>query len=142
MSGTVGIVVNTDKIKDPILGYKDVFHRKHKNRIVVVNDNREMVSWVLDTLGIPINNITPADLDKVRPVLAGWLKLIKVYDSDSPKTALINGDVDLGIVWSGEAAPLLAAGSQIPLCPARRRGSHVRRQSLHSRPPPPTRMPR
>jgi spermidine/putrescine transport system permease protein len=104
MSGTVGIVVNTDKIKDPILGYKDVFTDSHKNRIVVVNDNREMVSWVLDTLGIPINNITPDNLDKVRPVLAGWLKLIKVYDSDSPKTALINGDVDLGIVWSGEAA--------------------------------------
>jgi spermidine/putrescine transport system permease protein len=29
-----------------------------------------------------------------------------VYDSDSPKTALLNGDVDLGVVWSGEAAIL------------------------------------
>ena len=31
---------------------------------------------------------------------------MKVYDSDSPKTALLNGDVDLGVVWSGEAALL------------------------------------
>jgi spermidine/putrescine transport system substrate-binding protein len=34
------------------------------------------------------------------------LPQIKVYDSDSPKTALLNGDVDVGIVWSGEAALL------------------------------------
>ena len=26
-----------------------------------------------------------------------------MFDSDSPKTALIAGDVDLGIVWTGEA---------------------------------------
>jgi spermidine/putrescine transport system permease protein len=32
---------------------------------------------------------------------------VKVYDSDSPKTALLNGDVDLGVVWSGEAAILI-----------------------------------
>ena len=40
-------------------------------------------------------------------MLAKWLPLVKVYDSDSPKTALLNGDVDLGIVWSGEAAILI-----------------------------------
>ncbi len=42
----------------------------------------------------------------MKPVLNEWLPQIKVYDSDSPKTALLNGDVDLGIVWSGEAAIL------------------------------------
>jgi spermidine/putrescine transport system substrate-binding protein len=40
-------------------------------------------------------------------VLTKWLPLVKVYDSDSPKTALLNGDVDLGVVWSGEAAILI-----------------------------------
>jgi spermidine/putrescine transport system permease protein len=42
----------------------------------------------------------------VRPVLANWLPQIKVFDSDSPKTALLAGDVDLGVVWSGEGAIL------------------------------------
>ena len=32
MTGTVGIVVNTDKIKDPIHGFADVFQPKYKNR--------------------------------------------------------------------------------------------------------------
>ena len=104
MAGTVGIVVNTDVVKDSIHGYGDVFQDKYKGRIVVVADNREMVSWALDAAGIPINDITPANLKKIRPTLGNWIKLVKVFDSDSPKTALINGDVDLGLVWSGEAA--------------------------------------
>src|SRR5207302_5578156 len=37
-----------------------------------------------------------------------WLKLVKSFDSDSPKTGFLNGDVDLGVVWSGEAALLFA----------------------------------
>jgi spermidine/putrescine transport system substrate-binding protein len=106
MSGTVGIVVNTGKIKTPIKGYKDVFQPQFKDRIVVLNDSRELVTWALYTQGLPINTITSANLAKIRPVLANWVKLVKVFDSDSPKTALLNGDVDLGIVWSGEAAIL------------------------------------
>lgn len=106
MTGSVGIVVNTDKVKDDIKGYKDVFQPKFKDRIVVLNDNREIVSWALSTAGIDINDVTPATIEKIKPLLKEWLPLVKVYDSDSPKTALLNGDVDLGIVWGGEAAIL------------------------------------
>lgn len=108
MTGTVGIVVNTEKVKDPIRGYRDLFQPKFKNRIVVVNDNREIVSWALVTLGLDQNALTPANLAKARPLVAEWIKLVKVFDSDSPKTPLLNGDVDLGVVWSGEAARLVA----------------------------------
>ena len=106
MTGTVGIVVNTERVHDPVTGFGDVFDGKHKGRIVVVDDAREMVSWALATLKIPPNDISTATLARARPVLARWLPQIKVFDSDSPKTALLAGDVDLGIVWSGEGAIL------------------------------------
>lgn len=106
MAGTVGIVVNTDKVKEPVTGYKDLFSDKHKDRIVVVDDGRELVVAALYTLGIGLNDITPANLKKTRPVLTDWFKKIKLFDSDSPKTALLNGEVDLGLVWGGEAAIL------------------------------------
>ena len=35
--------------------------------------------------------------------MAELVSAIKLFDSDSPKTALIAGDADLGIVWTGEA---------------------------------------
>lgn len=106
MAGSVGIVINTDKVKEPVKGYKDLFSGKYKKRIVVLNDAREIVSWALATLGLPINEISTESLEKTKPVLAEWLPQVKRYDSDSPKTALLNGDVDLGVVWSGEAAIL------------------------------------
>jgi spermidine/putrescine-binding protein len=106
MAGSVGIVVNTDKVKDEIKGYKDVFQKKYEGRIVVLDDPREIVTWALATIGKGPNDVTPETLAQIRPVLQQWLPLVKVYDSDSPKTALLNGDVDLGVVWSGEAALL------------------------------------
>ena len=109
MAGSVGIVVNTDKIKDQVSGYRDVFQPKYAGRIVVVNDPREIVTWALVTMGKRANDVTPETLEQVKPLLKQWLPLVKVYDSDSPKTALLNGDVDLGIVWSGEAALLYNA---------------------------------
>jgi spermidine/putrescine-binding protein len=107
MQGTVGIIVNTERIKEPVASFADVFSAKHKGKIVVLDDSREVVGWALSSLGIDANDVAAANLEKVKPVLAAWLPLVKVYDSDSPKTALTNGDVDLGIVWSGEGAILL-----------------------------------
>jgi spermidine/putrescine transport system substrate-binding protein len=107
MQGSVGIVVNTTRIHEPVQSYADVFQAKYRGRIVVLDDAREIVSWGLATLGLGPDQVAKPDLEKVRPVLASWLPLVKVYDSDSPKTALLNGDVDLGVVWSGEAALLI-----------------------------------
>lgn len=106
MVGTVGIVVNRERVREPVRGYQDVFSPAHAGRIVILNDSREIVSWALEVLGLPINDLTPANLARARPLLAAWLPRVRVYDSDSPKTALLNGDVDLGVVWSGEAALL------------------------------------
>jgi spermidine/putrescine-binding protein len=106
MAGTVGIVVNTEKVKDDIKGYKDVFQDKYKGRIVALDDARETVSWVLYTQGKDPNTINADVLSGARATMAQWMKLIKLYDSDSPKTAMLNGDVDLGVVWSGEGALL------------------------------------
>jgi spermidine/putrescine transport system substrate-binding protein len=107
MQGTVGIVINTEKVKEPIAGYGDVFQEKYKGRIVILDDALEIVTWGLATLGLGPDAVTKPNLEKVRPVLAKWLPLVKVYDSDSPKTPLLNGDCDLGVIWSGEAAILI-----------------------------------
>lgn len=107
MAGTVGIVVNTDLVKGEIRGFTDVFTPQHKGNIVVLDDAREIVSWALLTNGMGVNQVSDKNLNKIKPTLEQWLPLVKVYDSDSPKTALLNGDVALGVVWGGEGAILL-----------------------------------
>lgn len=107
MAGTVGIVFHPGRVKSEVKGFKDLFDDRFRNRIVVVNDNREMVAWALAVAGKNVNDITPETLASIRPTLETWVGLVKVWDSDSPKTALLAGDVDLGVVWSGEAARLI-----------------------------------
>lgn len=107
MAGTVGIVVNTEKIQDDIRGFADVFTEKNRGNIVVLDDSREIVAWGFLSQGTPINRVTDEDLKKVKPLIAKWLPLVKVYDSDSPKSALLNGDAAIGVVWGGEGAILL-----------------------------------
>lgn len=107
MAGTVGIVVNTDLVKGEVKGFSDVFKPENKGNIVVLDDAREIVSWALLANGMGVNQVTEKNLNKIKPTLEQWLPLVKVYDSDSPKTALLNGDVGLGVVWGGEGAILL-----------------------------------
>jgi spermidine/putrescine transport system substrate-binding protein len=107
MAGTVGIVVNTELVKDDIKSFSDVFKPENKGKIVVLDDAREIVSWALLSQGIPVNDMSDENLEKARGVLENWLPLVKVYDSDSPKTSLLNGDVAIGVVWGGEGAILV-----------------------------------
>jgi spermidine/putrescine transport system permease protein len=107
MAGSVGIIVNTEVVQDDIKSYNDVFQEKFAKNIVVLDDAREIVSWGLESLGIPVNEVSDENLAKVKPLLEKWLPLVRVFDSDSPKTALLNGDVALGVVWAGEGAILL-----------------------------------
>lgn len=106
MTGTVGIVVNTAVVHEPIHGFVDVFQDRYKKRIVALDDKREIASWAFSTLKIPINDMTPENLARARPLLRQWLPLVKVFNSDDPKRPLRGGDVNIGIVYSGDAATL------------------------------------
>jgi len=129
MAGTVGIVVNTDLVKDDIRGYADVFREKYSQKIVVLDDAREIVTWGFLAQGIPVNQATDENLAKVKPLVSRWLPLVKLYDSDSPKTALLHGDAAVGIVWGGEGAILLNADKKFKwVLPAE--GTHLFVDSL------------
>jgi spermidine/putrescine transport system substrate-binding protein len=78
MVGSVGIVVNTEKVPDDIKGYNDVFQEKYRGRIVILDDSREIVSWALATVGLGPNDVTPDSLAKVKPILQQWLPLVQV----------------------------------------------------------------
>ena len=106
LSGFVGITYNAETVTTPVVGLNDVFTPERAGRIVVLDDSREIVSWAMAAEGMPINDVTDGNLEKIKPRLKDWMSKVKVYDSDSPKTSLSNGDVDIGVIWSGEGAIL------------------------------------
>jgi spermidine/putrescine transport system substrate-binding protein len=101
--GTDAIVYNSDTVETPPVSWADLWNPEYKNRIVAVDDPRMMIGVALLVLGYDINSTSEAELDEAKEKLLELKPNIRIYDSDSPKTPLLAGDVDLGVVWNGEA---------------------------------------
>ncbi|MFN8414291.1 MAG: spermidine/putrescine ABC transporter substrate-binding protein [Anaerolineales bacterium] len=101
--GTDAIVYNSDTVKTPPTSWADLWNPEYKGRIVAVDDPRVMIGAALLVLGYDVNSTDEAQLEAAKQKLLELKPNIRVYDSDSPKTPLLAGDVDLGVVWNGEA---------------------------------------
>ena len=102
-AGTDAIVVNTDAVSEVPTSWADLWKPEYAGRLVSLDDSRLVIGITLLTLGYDINTTDPAQLAEAKAKLSELAAGIKLFDSDSPKTALIAGDVDLGITWTGEA---------------------------------------
>ncbi|MBK6792812.1 MAG: spermidine/putrescine ABC transporter substrate-binding protein [Anaerolineales bacterium] len=101
--GSTGIVYNTETVKTPPTSYADLWNAEYAGHIIAVDDSRTMITITLLALGYDANSTDPAQLDEAKAKLKELTANIRIFDSDSPKTALISGEADLGIIWSTEA---------------------------------------
>jgi spermidine/putrescine-binding protein len=102
-AGTDAIVVNTDKVKDVPKSWEDLWKPEYAGKMVFLDQSRDVIGLTLLTLGYDVNTTDPKQLEEAKNKLKLLVSNIKLFDSDSPKTALIAGDVDLGMTWTGEA---------------------------------------
>ncbi len=102
-AGTDSIVVNTDAVENVPVSWEDLWKPEYAGKMVFLDDSRAVIGLTLLTLGYDVNTTDPAQLDEAKAKLALLVPGIKLFDSDSPKTALIAGDVDLGMTWTAEA---------------------------------------
>ncbi|HSR20005.1 MAG TPA: spermidine/putrescine ABC transporter substrate-binding protein [Anaerolineales bacterium] len=103
MAGTDAIIYNSDKVTDPPTSWADLWNPDYASRLVLLDDPRVVIGFTLLTLGYDINTRNAQELDEAKAKLTELIPNVKLFDSDSPKTALIAGDVDVGNVWNGEA---------------------------------------
>ncbi|MGZ9220581.1 MAG: ABC transporter substrate-binding protein [Anaerolineales bacterium] len=103
LAGTDAIVVNTDAVENVPQSWADLWKPEHAGKMIFLDDSRAVIGLTLLTLGYDVNTKDPAELEKAKEKLAELVPNVKAFDSDSPKTALIAGDVDLGMTWTGEA---------------------------------------
>lgn len=101
--GLDAIVVNTATVDNVPTSYADLWKDEYAGKLIMVDDARTIIGATLLTLGYDPNTTDPAQLEEAKTKLAELVPNVNIFDSDSPKTALIAGDADLGIVWTGEA---------------------------------------
>lgn len=104
MWGDAVIAVNTEKVTKPVTSYKDLWDPSFKNSLVVLDDQRAIIGAALKKLGYSLNETDEKKLEQAKEELKNLTPNIKAYDSDSPKTLLINGEAKAGLVWGAEAA--------------------------------------
>ena len=97
------IAVNRDNISSDIRGYKDLMNSKYKNDIVMLDDQRIVIGMALLANGYDMNSVNKEELAVAKKWLLDLKSNIKAYDSDSPKSFFITGEVNLGVLWNAEA---------------------------------------
>lgn len=103
-AGTDAIVYNSDVIKTSPTSWADLWQSGCVSKNMIMLDGaHDIIGATLLGLGYDVNSKDPKQLDEAKAKLLELAPCIKLYDSDSPKTALIAGDVDLGITWTGDA---------------------------------------
>jgi len=102
-AGTDAIVYNGDAVNPAPTSWEDLWKPEYADRMVFLDDSRAVIGLTLLTLGYDVNTTNPDELNAAKEKLALLVPNVRAFDSDSPKTALIAGDVDLGMTWTGEA---------------------------------------
>lgn len=102
--GVACIAVNTAKVDKEITSYADLFDPSLAGQLVVLDDYRAVIGITEKSMGLSMSESDPDTLAEVEEKLLTLKDNIKLYDSDSPKSALISGDCTVGMVWSAEVA--------------------------------------
>ena len=101
--GSQAIIYDAERVPAPPQAWADLWKPEFARRMVFVDDSRVIIGMALLSLGYSVNTTDAGQLAEAEARLRELVPNVKLFDSDSPKTALIAGDADLGIVWNGEA---------------------------------------
>ena len=96
------IVYDSEKL-DRITSYSDLLRPELENNLVLIDDQRIIIGAMLNAEGFDMNDTRDSSLEKSLEFFNKLRPNIKAFDSDSPKTFLITGEVDAGLIWNAEA---------------------------------------
>lgn len=109
MWGSTAIAVNTaDPDARAVTAIADLWNPALKGKLLLPNDMRGVIGLGLKRLGYSLNDRDPAHIAEACTLLKPLMGHVRVFDSDSPKQALLNGEVQVAVLWNGEA--FIAAG--------------------------------
>ena len=97
--GTV-IGVRTDVITDPVSKWSDLWDPKYKGKIVMLNDERDVLGAALKMMGYSLNTTDQEELDKAVAKCIEQKPLVRSYTSIATQRMIVQG-VGLTQGWTG-----------------------------------------
>ena len=102
--GSTGIGVNSNEI-DPasVTSWKQLFDKKYAKQLLLTDDLREVFHIGLVLNGHSPNSTNPDEIKQAYELLKTLMPNVLTFNSDAPREPFLAGDVNLGMIWSGEA---------------------------------------
>ncbi|WP_033827026.1 ABC transporter substrate-binding protein [Bacillus andreraoultii] len=112
--GTVGIVYNPKILgKREFHSWNDLWADDLKNQILLVDGAREVIGFGLNSLNYSLNDTNEAHLQEAKNKLVTLQPNIKAIVGDEIKMLLVNEEAPIGVVWSGDAADMMAENENL-----------------------------
>lgn len=102
--GTLGIVYNSDNVKENIDSWNALWDQKYKDKIIMMDSSRDAIGLSLIKMGYSMNSENETELNKAKEELMKQKPLVRAYQLDQTKDIMINGEADLAVMYSGDAA--------------------------------------
>jgi spermidine/putrescine transport system substrate-binding protein len=103
VSGVTGIFVNTNYYATTKLTkWADLWDARYDNKLMLLNDTREVFSMALLMLGFSANDQDPAHIKAAYLKLKALMRNVKVFSSETVTSIIIDEDATLGMAWNGD----------------------------------------
>lgn len=112
--GTLGIVYNDKFVKKgSIKNWNDLWSKKYRNQILLVDSARDIMGMSLVSLGYSMNTTSSLKLRLAQTKLDSLGPNIRAIIADEMKMYMVQNEVAIGVTWSGEASEMIDNNSHL-----------------------------
>ena len=101
--GTVGILYDSTKIKEPIDSWSVMFDGSYAGEIIMQNSIRDAYMCALKLKGYSLNTTDRAELAEAQEMLIKQKPDVEAYFVDEVREEMVAGNATLSVIYSGEA---------------------------------------
>lgn len=101
--GITGIFLNSSYYPpDSVSKWSDLWDKKYYDKLMLLDDTREVFSMALLALGYSANDHDPEHIKQAFLKLKELMKNVKVFSTDMLVSILIDEDATIGMAWNGD----------------------------------------
>lgn len=110
MSGTIGLVYNTDYVDEPIDSWTALWDTKYNKNVILLDGVRDTLGATLKMLGYSVNTTNPDEINEAKEKLIELKKNgnLLAIGADDNTDKMARGEAAISILWSGEGLNLEA----------------------------------
>ena len=101
--GTTGIIIQKNRIQPTPQTWAALWNPKFKNKLLLLDDTREIFSIALLRLGYPANDSDSVHIHQAFESLRNLLPNIKLFASEGIQALIIDEEVSVAVAWNGDA---------------------------------------